>query len=339
MSNEIAVARGASETQIWSLCWQAAVGRDFFVDPLLPGLIRHRLIAAHQRQGRVLIDFVLLPTEIHAITQLRHDDSVAGVARSFGNVVSRWVRRVQPLRNPVLAGPYSSMRLEHEGAVMQEIRMLAWRPVFSGKSARRNQYPHAALRSALGLTPSSGFDTAPLLRYFGPTVSSARPALSKWLAKPPTAEAWRAWELTRGLQLATSGAGERLSMARRVSGAAAGLIAAAGGYGIDGALALLETWVAAKISPSAPVDLHRGTNPVVARGRALVGHLAVAHRLCSAAAVARHFGRAKATLSEQMTACRSRPADRLILRTPLQRIADEAAALRHGRPIYIRRTK
>jgi len=339
MSNEIAVAREASQTQTWSLCWQAAVGRNFFVDPLLPGLIRHRLIAAHQRQGRVLIDFVLLPTEIHAITQLRHGDSVAGVARSFGNVVSRWIRGAQPLRNPVLAGPYSSLRLEHEEEVRQEIRMLAWRPVFAGQSTRRNQYPHAALRSALGLTPSSGFDTAPLLRCFGPTVSSARAALSKYLARPPTEESWRAWELTRGLHLATGGAGGRPATARKVSGVAAVLIAAAGGYGIDGALALLELWVAAKISPSAHLDLHAGNEALVARGRALVGHLAVAHRLCSAAAVARHFGKAKATLSEQMTACRSRPADRAILRTPLQRIADEAIALRRDRHGHVRRTK
>ena len=61
---------------------------------------------------------------------------------------------------------------------------------------------------------------------------------------------------------------------------------------------------------------------------ALVAGLAVNHRLCSAASVARHFHRAKATLSEQMTACRSRPADQLILATPLRRILDESASLR-----------
>ena len=43
--------------------------------------------------------------------------------------------------------------------------------------------------------------------------------------------------------------------------------------------------------------------------------------------VLRHFRRAKSTLSEQMAACRARPADREILRTPAQRIIEEAVAL------------
>ena len=51
--------------------------------------------------------------------------------------------------------------------------------------------------------------------------------------------------------------------------------------------------------------------------RALVACLALDHVLCSAASVARHFGKAKATLSEQMTEPRRRPADQAILaRTP-----------------------
>lgn len=329
MSNLIAAAREAGEgAQTWSLCWQAAVGRDFFVHPSLAERIRKRLIAAHRRQGRALVDFVLLPTEILAITRLPPGDSAVGVARSFGNVLARWVREVQPLRNPVLAGPYRAHRLESDDAVRQEIKMFAWRPVFKHASRRRNHYPHAALRHALGLTPWGGFDSWPLLRYFGETAPLARAALRKWLVKPPSAEVWRAWELTRGLQLATGSVGPNPSMAKEVGSAAAVLIAAAGGYGIDEALELLGAWVCARIHPTSPIDLHIGTDAVAARGRGLVGGLAVAHRLCSAASVARYFGRAKATLSEQMAACRSRSADRLILRTPVQRIAEEAVSLR-----------
>jgi hypothetical protein len=331
MRNSLAIAREARESsETWSLCWQAAVGRSFFVHPSLIELIRTRLIGAHHRQGRVLVDYLLLPTEIHAISQLRPEDSVAGVARSFGNVVARWVRDVQPLHNPVLAGPYHAQRLDGDNAVREEIKMLAWRPVFKRESSRRNHYPHAGLRHALGLTPWNGFDSWPLLLYFGVNAPEARAALRACLVKPPTEETWRAWELSRGIQLATGSVGPSPSMARKVSGPAAVLIAAAGGYGIDSALELLEVWVTTRLSPSVPVDLHAGSDAVAARGRGLVGGLAVTHHLCSAASVARHFGRAKATLSEQMAACRLRPADRLILRTPLQRIAQEASALRRS---------
>ena len=65
-----------------------------------------------------------------------------------------------------------------------------------------------------------------------------------------------------------------------------------------------------------------------ARGRALVACLAVAHHLCSAASVARYFRKAKATLSEQMAACRARSADRQILETPVRRILEESVALK-----------
>jgi hypothetical protein len=64
-----------------------------------------------------------------------------------------------------------------------------------------------------------------------------------------------------------------------------------------------------------------------ARGRALVACLAVDHRLCSAASVARYFRKAKATLSEQMAACRARSTDRQILETPVRRILEESATL------------
>ena len=131
-----------------------------------------------------------------------------------------------------------------------------------------------------------------------------------------------------GLALATGSLGPGSTMAREVgSVAAAGLVAAAGPEGIDGALRLLEAWVVAKIGAQAAVDLHGSRDAVGARGRGLVACLAVTHGLCPAASVARHFRRAKATLSEQMTACRAHPQDRQILDTPAQRIVDEAVAL------------
>ena len=61
---------------------------------------------------------------------------------------------------------------------------------------------------------------------------------------------------------------------------------------------------------------------------ALVACLAVRHRLCSAASGARYFGRAKATLSEQMAACRKRRADQQLIATPVEVILAEVAAMR-----------
>ena len=319
--------RPDAETRTWSLCWQAAVGRGFFVQPSLPARIRSRLIGAHQRSGRALVDFVLLPTEIHAIAQIREDDSVGSVARAFGNVVSRWVREAQPVRSPVLAGPFRAQPIDSAEALRRELRMLAWRPVRQKLCSTPTHHPHGALRVALGLTPSKGFDARPVLRYFGDSVPAARAALRRWIATRPSDQDWRAWELTRGLELATGNVGPRPLMAKAVDGAAATLIAAGGSYGIEGALELLGAWVGARIHPSAPLDLQASSSAVAARARALVACLAVAHRLCSAAAVARHFHRVKATLSEQMTACRSRPTDRLILGTPLRRILEESALL------------
>lgn len=315
------------EATMWSVSWQAAFGREFFVHPSLAGRIRGRLIGAHQRPGRALVDFVLLPTEIHAVAQVPAGDSIGGVARAFGNVVSRWVREAQPVRSPVLAGPYRAQPVASVEGLCTEVRMLAWRPVFLGLCSTPTHHPHGALRVALGLTPAKGFDARPLLWHFGESVPAARTELRRWIARRPSEQEWRAWELTRGLQLATGSVGPRPTLAKAVDGAAAMLIAAGGSYGIEGALEVLETWVSAKIQPGSMVNLHSTSSAVSARGRALVACLAVAHRLCSAASVARHFHRAKATLSEQMTACRARPGDRHIVETPIRRILEEAAAL------------
>jgi hypothetical protein len=319
------------EPAAWGLCWHAALGREFFTDAQGPASlverIKRRLIGAHESQGRVLIDYVLLPTEIHAVSRLSAGESVGGIARAFGNVLSRWVREEQPVRSPVLAGPYRAQALQSVEDLRNELRMLAWRPVMLGLCSTPTHYPHGALRIASGLSTGKGFSARPMLELFGTTVSEARVALRRWMRHRPSAQEWRAWELTRGLELATGSVGPRQAMARAVHGPAAMLIAAGGTYGIDGALALLAIWSSAKIDPANPPDLHAGSTAKAARGRALVACLAVDHRLCSAASVARYFHRAKATFSEQMSACRARPSDRIILGAPLRRILEEAASL------------
>ena len=311
----------------WALCWQAAVGRDFLATAWLAAKIRSRLIEAHRHGERELIDFVLLPTEIHVITTIGPGDTVGSIARGFGNVVSRWVRQVQPVRGPVLAGRFWSQRIESEEALRVELRMLAWRPVVCQTSVTASYHPHGGLRIALGLSTSKGFDSRPLLSLFGGAVPQARAALRQWIARKPSANDWRTWELTRGLELATSVSGEQSRTVRAVGGAAAALIGAGGGYGIEGALQLLEDWVLLRLQAPALRGATRRPASLRPRVRGLVACLAVDHQLCAASTVARHFGRAKATLSEQMAACRARGADRALIATPLRRILEECGSL------------
>lgn len=323
------VVPAATERSTWHICWQAAVGRDLFADRSLLRRVRARLLDAHARPGRVLLDYLLLPGEIHVIAVLPAGDSAGSVARAIGNVVARWVRASQSVRSPVFAGPFRAHAIASADALKQELRMLAWRPVVLGLCSTPAHYPNSALRTTLGLRPAQGFDARPLLHLFGDQVSPARASLRAWLRTRPSELQIRQWELACGLALATGSVGPHAAMARELHRPeAASLVAAGGPEGIDGALRLLEAWVKASLGVHQGLDLHAARDELGARGRALVACLARVHGVCSAASVARHFGRAKATLSEQMSACRRRPADRVILAVPVSRIVDEALALR-----------
>jgi hypothetical protein len=323
-----AAKRSGSTSTTWHLCWQAAVGRDLFPHPTLSERIRYRLIDAHKARGRVLIDYSLLPTEIHVVAQIPSGSVPGDVARAIGNVVARWVREAQPVRSPVFAGPFRAHLLSSDDELRQQVRMLAWRPVALGLCRRPTHCAHGALRISLGMTPARGFDARPLLRLFGETVSDARDALRRWIRQRPTDRDWRAWELARGLALAAGTVGPQPTMAREVkSPEAAALIAVSGTEGIDGALRLLTEWVTARLGGRGVLQLGSGSDAASARGRALVARLAVAHALCSAASVARYFGRSKATLCEQMKSSRARQSDSPIVVTPVRRIIDDVMAL------------
>src|SRR5258708_14507075 len=116
---------GESPT-MWHLCWQAAVGRELFVDPSLYRRVRERLIGAHRREGRILVDYVLTPTEIHVVSRLAPGDSAGRIARAVGNVVARWLRQVQPVRSPVFAGPYRAHPIASRDVLRADMRSLAW---------------------------------------------------------------------------------------------------------------------------------------------------------------------------------------------------------------------
>lgn len=311
----------------WHICWQAALGRNLLACNSLGERIRGRIIDAHRPTGRVLIDYLLVASEIHVISQLSHHQVPGDVARAIANIVARWIRQSQGLRGPVFAGPYHAHRVDSGEALREDIRMLAWRPVALGACVAPSHYPHSALRTILGLRPAQGFDSRPALALFGQPVPVARTVLRARLARRPQGMQIRQWELTRGLALAIGTVGPLHTMAREVRGAAATLVAAAGPEGIDGALRLLERWVLARLGVRKGAGLTELPRATAAHGRALVGCLAVDMNLCPAASVARHFKRAKATLSEQMAACRKRAADQPILRTPLSRVVDEAVSL------------
>ena len=314
----------------WHLCWQSAVGREFFVDRSLYERVQARLIDAHRQRGRVLLDYLLLPTEIHVVSLLPDGETPGGVARAIGNVVSRWVRQSQPVSSPVLAAPFRSHQLLSVEELQLELRMLAWRPVLQRLCRTPIHHGHGALRVALGLRTSPvGFNARPMLNAFGPTVIDARAALKAWIARRPLDRDVLAWELARGLRLASGSSSPQRSVAADVRGAAAAALVAEGGAaGIDGALGVLGQWAAMRLGVTGRIEELPGTDPRGARCRALVGCLAMRHRLCSAASVARYFGRAKATLSEQMAACRKRPADQQLVATPVDQILAELAAMR-----------
>jgi len=273
-----------------------------------------------------LLAYLVMPTEIHVLAALPPEDGPGDVARAVANVVSRWVRGAQGMSGPVFVGRYRAHGISSQEELQHEIRMLAWRPVDSGLCVTPTHYPHSTLRVTLGLKQSMGFDARAVLARFGDSVPAARMAMRSWIARRPNAADMKEWELSHGLSLAVGAVGSSAKMAREVRGAAAALVAAAGPDGIDGALRLLELWVMAKLGLKAE-SLSEAPGRPGARGRALVACFAVQFELCSAASVARHFKRAKATLSEQMVACRARSADQLILATPFTRILQDVAAL------------
>jgi hypothetical protein len=314
----------------WHIVWQAAEGRDLLANPALVDRIRLRLLDAHRPPDRALLHYLLTPTELHLLSRLPSGKSPGDVARAIGNIVARWVRQAQGASGMVFAGRYRAYAIESDEAARNEFRMLAWRPVVLRLCRAPTHYSNSTLRTALGLKRAMGFDALTPLRLFGDSVPAARTALRGRIAKRPGAVEFRQWELTRGMVRAAGYAGTFSLMTRQVQGMAAALVAASQPQGIDGALRLLERWVLLKLGCRGIHSLAALSSPAGARGRALVASLAVQLDLCSAASVARHFKRAKATLSERMAACRLQPENQSILGTPLRRIVEEAIDLRNS---------
>ncbi|MBV8034508.1 hypothetical protein [Roseateles sp.] len=311
----------------WHVYWQGARGRDLLGDFSLVSRIRSRLLEAHNQPGRKLLYYLLTPSEIHLLTNLSGGQSPSAFAHGVANVIARWVRDHDAIRGPVFAARYRARLIEGKEHFRSEVRMLAWRPVSMRLCRAPTHFAHSALRAALALSRLHGFNPAALHGLFGASASDARIALRKLLANRPSETEALQWALAHGLALATGKVGPAGAMCREVRGAAAMLVAASDSRGIEGALQLLERWVIVKLKLRSGPGLAVRKDHVAAQARALVANLAVQAGLCSAAAAARYFSRAKATLSEQMAASRKRSIHRQILAMPMVQIAREAISL------------
>lgn len=323
---ESSVSAGPAPTT-WHLCWQAALGRDLVASPRLVEKITDRLKHAHQRRGRSLVYYLLTPGEVHVISRIPPGDSPKEVVREVAAIVARWVRELEGARGPVFADRYRAHQVSTVAELKHELRMLAWRPAMSGLCRAPIQYVNSSLRTTLGYRRAHSFDSRVMLGAFGDGVLEARNAIRLLLRRRPSSAERYEWELNHGLAVAVGSKGPSFGIAREVDGAAAALVAAAAARNIDGALELLERWVVHRLELPRGESLSSMGGSSGARARALVAGIAVRAGLCPAAAVARHFGRARATLCEQMAASRLREEDRLLLGAPMQLILDELKKL------------
>jgi len=313
-------------SKVWHIWWQAVVGRDLICDTPLARQIRTRLLGAHLAHGRELLYYLILPREIHLLSLLPKGDSAASLGNGLSNMIAKRVRQADGMLGAVFRDRYQSQCIDDKEGLLATVRMLAWRPVAEGQSTAPSNFPHTALRSILGLNLGEGLHATALLEFLGETVPLGRIALRQALTTQPSDLEVLQWELSKGLVPARGAVGTAGSVARRVSGSAAALVAASASKNIDGALHLLELWVATRFGLPAPSLADQG-GLLASRARALVASLAVQFGLCPASYTAGYFGRAKATLSEQMKSLRSRPADKAILAIPADKIVREAVEL------------
>lgn len=313
--------------KVWHIYWQAVVGRDLVGDAALVKQIRARVLGAHAAHGRELLYYVVLPREIHLLSLLPNGDSAVSLGNGLSNVIAKRVRQTDGTAGAVFRDRYQAQWIKDLEGLRSEVRMLAWRPVSLKLTAVPSNYAFAALRAILGLSLGEGLHVTALLEHLGGTVPLGRIALRRALAIQPSDLEKLQWELGKGLISARGTVGDAGAVARQVKGAAAALVAASASKSIDGALELLELWVATRLGLPLHLPLAEQRGFLASRGRALVACMAVQLRLCPGSYAARHFRRAKATLSEQMSRIRNRPADKTVLAIPADRIVSEAVAL------------
>jgi hypothetical protein len=316
-----------ARARVWHVSWQLTLGRDLLRWPSLADRIVSRLISAHDAVGRGLLFYLVLPREIHMISRLPDGDPPSSVAVGVANVIGKWVRQTDGQLGPVFVAPFRAEAIAGIEALCCDFRMLAWRPVSTGLRDAPTNYAFSALRALVGLSLPGEFRTGELFALLGSKVPQDRVLIRRVMAEPPTELHVLQWELAKHLIPARGTLGPEGLMTRHVQGDAAALVAASKDRSIDGALRILARWVDVKLGPKGGHGFVSSGGPEGARGRALVARLALRLGLCSASSVARHFGRAKATLSEQMSASGARAADQAILAIPMEQIVREAIAI------------
>jgi hypothetical protein len=320
-------ASSSTPSSTWHIIWQAVDGRDLLADEDVLERIRQRLLDAHKLPGRALVHYLITPRELHLVSRLPSWTSPGDIAREISSIVARWIHQSLGKPGIVFAGPYRAYAVESHDNMRSEIRMLAWRPFLLGLCEHPIHYTMSSLRALLGRSRARGFDIHPLLDLFATAVKEARVELHDCIGERPDAAEIRQWELVHGIVMAPGMAGISSPVSRSVSGLAAAMVAGSQPQAIDGALRLLERWVLVKIGRPDVPELSSLSSQAGARGRALVAILATRLDLCSAASVARHFKRAKATLSERMDACLRHAEDQAILNVALERVVREALDL------------
>src|SRR6218665_3756399 len=204
MGVETSTGRVGPFAKIWSLSWQAAPGRNLLVHESMAEKILDRLVDAHRQPGRVLLYYVLMPTEIHVITGIESRESIVGIVRSCSHILSRWVRAAHTSRGPAFAAKCRAALLDSMQSLQSEVLMLAWRPVRSGLCVAPALYPYSALIAGADGMSGHGFDARPLLSVYGEPADVARALLDASLRAQPNDETWRCWELKRGLEQPTA---------------------------------------------------------------------------------------------------------------------------------------
>ncbi len=89
----------------------------------------------------------------------------------------------------------------------------------------------------------------------------------------------------------------------------------------------MTTWVRARLGMQGVPSLRSARGQLGAHARAIVAELAVRNKLCSADAVARHFGRARSTICEQMASVRKSAKHSRLIVTPAHRVVAEVRML------------
>lgn len=291
---------------IHHVVYRSAGERHLFPIAVLYDTCRRYANNALAAKRGALLTYLFLPQEAHFIVRLSAEDAVAQFAQRFAQVYARARNRATRDRGHVFGGHYKSIPLTSPVALAEDVWLLFWRPVALKLVATPRRYPHSSLRALLNIVPPRRLQLAAVRHAFGAQHHTAIGALRAAMRRRPGEKELQKWE--------------------QVIGVVSYRIATAADVDPDVALSAIESWSAWQSSLGSLAALRHGRSAAAARARALVACVATASGLCTASALARHYGYARSTLSEHMTACRADHDNQRLLATPVAQILAAAAA-------------